>query len=424
MIEKDLPLGASSNEGFFTGAMCDAMNSFLEGGFTVLHQACLGIGSTHSDLSASRVERTGLKRTLMVGEGKWETTNLREETRGQLLNELLRHRLIDSSQTRTPIPNHTPVLLLAFDLHHVEIDVAFPSTKGGKLDLDGVVNFSGTINNGTETFWTVQLLQTSITNLPVIFRFIADALEFFYDSPFPRRVQFKIPMPIPNDDGITSSAIKGDNVTIVERNGSRRVYKEYCYHLRETSNFFTPTIEIGTDDQRQPPPRELLDALGAPYNNWTIDRGPFGTCVLSYDCIEGSADKPSVGGWLMIIRQIGVMHGKGYVHGDLLPRNVLFKGDEGFVIDFDLSRKIGKPYVEGFNHGDFMDFRHKRANRWEPMLEEHDVHSLYQMSKHFFAVPSLEEPRALEDLERFFEDNRECPISQAYVKLGATGSPR
>ena len=35
MIEKDLPLGASSNEGFFTGAMCDAMNSFLEGRFPV-----------------------------------------------------------------------------------------------------------------------------------------------------------------------------------------------------------------------------------------------------------------------------------------------------------------------------------------------------------------------------------------------------
>ena len=126
----------------------------------------------------------------------------------------------------------------------------------------------------------------------------------------------------------------------------------------------------------------------------------------------------------MIIRQIGVIHGKGYVHGDLLPRNVLFNGDEGFVIDFDLSRKSGKPYVEGFNHGDFMDFRHEDANRWEPMLKEHDVHSLYQMSKHFFAVPSLQEPRALEDLERFFVDNRECPISQAYVKLGATGSPR
>ena len=262
--EENSPFQIGSNERFFTGAMCNAMNIFLEGRFPVVHRACIGNGSTHSDLSASRVERTGLNRTLMVGEGKSTTTNLRKETRGQLLNELLRHRLIDSSQTRTPIPNHTPVLLLAFDLHHVEIDVAFPSTKGGKLDLDGVVKFSGTINNGTETFWTVQLLQTRITNLPVIFRFIADALEFLYDSPFPRRVQFKIPMPIPNDDGITSAVIKGDNVTIVERNGSRRVYKEYCYHLRETSDFFTPTIEIGKDDQRRPPPRELLDALGAP----------------------------------------------------------------------------------------------------------------------------------------------------------------
>ena len=120
--------------------------------------------------------------------------------------------------------------------------MAFPSTKGGKLDLDGVVNFPGKISDGTETFWAVQLLQTSITNLPVIIRFIADALEFLYNSPFPRRVHFKIPMPIPNDDGITSAAIWADNVTIVERNGSRRVYKEHCCYLRvrETSDFFTP----------------------------------------------------------------------------------------------------------------------------------------------------------------------------------------
>ena len=117
--------------------------------------------------------------------------------------------------------------------------------------------------------------------------------------------------------------------------------------------------------------------------------GPFGMCVLSYDFIEDSQDHPSMDGWLMILKQIGRIHSLNYVHGDLLPRNVLFRGrKEGFVIDFDLSRKEGELYVKGYNYVDFTEFRHKDARAGHPMQKEHDVYSLCQMSKAFFDIGS------------------------------------
>ena len=67
---------------------------------------------------------------------------------------------------------------------------------------------------------------------------------------------------------------------------------------------------------------------------------------------------PSVGSWLMILKQVKKMHGIDFVRGDLLPRNtrnVLFRQPaDGFVIDFDLSRNEGHSYVSGFNHKDFL----------------------------------------------------------------------
>jgi len=98
----------------------------------VLHQACLGTGATHSDLSATRINTDSWPTTLMVGEGKWNDSNLREETRGQMFNELLRHRAIDKESEGEG--NNGPVLLIAFDKSKVESDLAFPSIKCGKLE--------------------------------------------------------------------------------------------------------------------------------------------------------------------------------------------------------------------------------------------------------------------------------------------------
>ena len=113
----------------------------------------------------------------MIGEGKWNADNLRtRETRGQIFNELLRHRATDKQKDKDV--GSGPILLFAFDKNWMEIDLAFPSTKGGKLESDKAVGFSN-LGRGTETFWTLQILKVAISgsagskNLPIVHRFIA-----------------------------------------------------------------------------------------------------------------------------------------------------------------------------------------------------------------------------------------------------------
>ena len=412
------------NERFFTGAMASAMNSLLEDGYVVQHQACIGTGATHSDLSATRIHvgDTEWTNTLMVGEGKWNAAKLRDETRGQIFNALLRHRAIDRPA------EYGPILLLAFDNRKIEVDIAFPATKGGKLAQDGLVEFRGCFDDKRETFWTVRLLSIGIDgdllddNLPPLFRFLSKALAILHKWPQQSRVQFKMPMPLTVDDAadISNATTYGENVTFIERrsSGSRRVYKEYCYHLRKW---------IEPKDRRRPPPKELLEALGTPYKDWEIHKGPCGISVLCYDFISGTSNKPSVKGWLKVLDQIQRIHSFGFVHGDLLPRNIIFgDDDDGYVIDFDLSREEGQLYVKGFNHDDFKTFRHPNARERTPMKKEHDLHSLRQLSKMFFDLTTHDiDDMSIEKLLNFFQDNPNVAESPNLEEdlLEATDSP-
>jgi hypothetical protein len=83
----------------YTGAMTDANNAVLDDGYVALHQGCIVKGNTHSDVSIRRIvditSNYCRKNTLLVGEGKMATDQLRDETRGQIFNELIRHRQID-----------------------------------------------------------------------------------------------------------------------------------------------------------------------------------------------------------------------------------------------------------------------------------------------------------------------------------------
>ena len=55
---------------------------------------------------------------------------------------------------------------------------------------------------------------------------------------------------------------------------------------------------------------------------------------------------------MAVLNQVRIMNGLDYVHGDLLPRNLVFSADNGYVIDFDLTRKVGGRYVSKYNHVD------------------------------------------------------------------------
>ena len=123
--------------------------------------------------------------------------------------------------------------------------------------------------------------------------------------------------------------------------------------------------------------------------------------------IEGSSYSPSVTGWLAILQQIQWMHEIHFVHGYLLPRAVLFYSQG---IDFDLSRKAGGTFVRGYNHIDFREFRHDGAKEGPKTTEDHDLHSLREMSKFFFDPgQSNLRDRNLDGLIDFLGENPDLP---------------
>ena len=242
------------NDRFFTGAFCDALNAVARdissaGGVTFLHQGCIGHQSTHSDFSARDVLSNKDSPTLMVGEGKAnESSNVRRETRGQMFNKLVRHRKIDS-RLGFKI-GARPVLLVAFNFGYITLDLAFPCKKGNFMEKKGWLTFQA-LPETTETFWTVPVANVMYgkaegrRKLPVVLRFIVTALKYLLElgDDFPRQ-QSKTPFFVAPEFKIRDAEKHGDNVTILhsEENAeagmsTKRVYKEFCYYLRQDDGF-------------------------------------------------------------------------------------------------------------------------------------------------------------------------------------------
>ena len=422
------------NERFFTGAFCDALNAITsDDGVSFLHQGCIGHGATHSDFSARDIlSKTGSSPTLLVGEGKAnESSDIRSETRGQMFNELIRHRKID---TRLGFRmGARPVLLLAVNFGHIALDLAFPSKKGNAMEKKGWLTFRS-LSEETETFWTIPVATVTYSKgdgekkLPVVLRFIVDTLKYLRDlgEDLPRQ-QFKTPFVTAPQDKLNNGEKRGDNVTILETDTGRRVYKEFCYYLRQDDGFNTWDNTVRASDQRKPPSGELLQALGEPYASWKVETGPFGIEILSYDCVEGNNWPTSKDTWKQVLQQVALIHGLGYVHGDMLPRNVIFSEQAGHVIDFDLTRKEGEPYVSRYNYADFAAFRHYGAQAGKAMVKEHDVWSLVKMTETFFDIDFAGTVHTtVNDLIHAFMEAQTCELRNpdADIVNEATSSPQ
>jgi serine/threonine protein kinase len=174
-------------------------------------------------------------------------------------------------------------------------------------------------------------------------------------------------------------------VTVVDE---KRVYKEFCYYLRQKDGFNNIPIAIKKQDQRLPPPMKLLKRLGKPYSDWVCEEYAGGWfVVLEYDFIQGDQRQVTKTSWMSLLSRVATLHNSGYVHGDILPRNMLFSADEGYIIDFDLMREEGQPYVLGYNHMDFEKYRHPDAQARNTMKKIHDVHALIKIGiEHFGEV--------------------------------------
>jgi len=86
------------------------------------------------------------------------------------------------------------------------------------------------------------------------------------------------------------------------------------------------------------------------------------------------------------------LHERGYVHGDVRVKNILFSydGKTSYLIDFDLSRKRGNVYPPYY----FFDssVRHTEARSGNLMKEVHDLEGLKLIITHFFK--DIPEPEA------------------------------
>jgi serine/threonine protein kinase len=188
----------------------------------------------------------------------------------------------------------------------------------------------------------------------------------------------------------------------------KRVYKESCYYLRQPDDFNKILIQIDKKDQQKPPPKELLKLLGEPYSNWVCKEYAGGwIVVLEYDFILGGHGKVTMAAWKSLLRLIKTLHDNDYVHGDILPRNMLFFKEEGYIIDFDLMKKEGEPYVKGYNYDEFVKYRHPDTMSKKLVMEKkHDIHALVAIGTEYFGdkidSDKLRKTSSIDGLIEFF----------------------
>ena len=272
------------------------------------------------------------------------------------------------------------------------------------------------------------------------------------------------PLPCPLDEMRTWSCVRalGPNVHVYRKpDKTRMVCKSFDYWARaneadnEADGKERPSgLQWNANlcdvpllrhaDQRHPPPQALMRALsklavtGIFYDQWQVQRHVPNVALLTYPWVKTDRPGPHLTVQLQqVFAQLKVLHENGFVHGDILQRNILFcpSFQEGqpaaFLIDFDLGRYVNTRacYVATFNTGgDLERYRHKEAKPNLELKYEHDgfalarvVEDMLQDDEHRTALVSAIEEL---DLDRARTLVVRCkPKDGLSQKLEATGSP-
>ena len=94
--------------------------------------------------------------------------------------------------------------------------------------------------------------------------------------------------------------------------------------------------------------------------------------ALTYAYIQGNHKPQELWQFAKVANSLASINAKGYVPGDVRIENIVFGWKEpGVLIDFDLCRKSGTLYPDGYNGT--IESRHQRTYCGELM---HDMHSL------------------------------------------------
>ncbi|EDQ87798.1 uncharacterized protein MONBRDRAFT_33153 [Monosiga brevicollis MX1] len=223
------------------------------------------------------------------------------------------------------------------------------------------------------------------------------------------------------------------------------LYKHFDYWGRLPGLCSALSNGLRAADCRHPPDGRILEKLaqldvtGSFYQEWKVTKLATAVHVLSYPYVE-LAPPSKLEQLAQVIRQLEAIHSVGFVHGDILPRNILFcSAWEGhpaaFLIDFDLGRFLddNPVYVCNFavEAGALKPYRHKGAVPSSRMYKKHDGFALARVMEGFLEDDDSRQKlvAALEELSLADAADlcMKCKLLSEFkisVPGKATGSPR
>jgi serine/threonine protein kinase len=228
------------------------------------------------------------------------------------------------------------------------------------------------------------------------------------------------------------------------------VLRSYDTHLRPTSR--SPDVYLsakvkktyGEDLQEEPPMQRDLQTLGRPLlflakktassnvrnfgdvsdiqqvsakqQDWLWDNN--GKLQLIETAFQKSgsqnaheAQKP--GDFIPIINHLLHLHEQDFVHGDIRAFNMVFNGNDGKLIDFDLSGKVGTSKYPPCYKNTLPDAI--RCGQVLSLIEKH--HDWYALGKVIFSFHGFQAPDNLGQQDKILLTYEKSNISESFNKL-------
>jgi Protein kinase domain len=121
------------------------------------------------------------------------------------------------------------------------------------------------------------------------------------------------------------------------------------------------------------------------------------------------------GDFLPIINHLQHLHEQNFVHGDIRAFNMVFDGEDGRLIDFDLSGLEGKTwYPLGYKY-ELPDAL--RCGHAHSLIEKH--HDWYALGKVIFEFHEFQVPDNLDKQDKILLTFERTELSERFNKLGA-----
>ncbi len=127
-------------------------------------------------------------------------------------------------------------------------------------------------------------------------------------------------------------------------------------------------------------------------NTWKNDPAARELQVIAVPYKEGSHVATTLTDFIPIIQQLQALHENGYVHGDIRAFNVVFGGEAAGLIDFDLSRRPGKPYPQGYRPFLSDGYRIGRGDAASCHNKLHFWHDWFALGNLIFRIHEIKPP--------------------------------